>query len=116
MKMAVEYLFVSLHMASVVGMGYVGWRTGGPAVKEVINHDKIKAYKEKIINFRQGDLISEDKFCSLTGALSGMLLGRILWPITLPYSIWFIQREHGPPPPEPPSGKIEKIIRNLVYN
>ena len=111
--MAVEYLFVSLHFASVVGMGYVGWKAGGPLVKETLNSERVKPYREKIINFRSGDLMSEDNFCSLTGALSGMLIGRILWPITLPYCIWFIQREQRPPPPPPTNSTILGILKQI---
>lgn len=98
-----DNLFTVLHGTAMLGMAYIGYHHGN-YLKKFINTPAIKPYKEKI-GFTPTHFINEDRFCNLTASLSGILIGRILWPIAIPLSAMYIERIHGM--------AIRKIIKDM---
>lgn len=101
--MTVETIITGLQLASMAGSCWLGYRSG-PYIKRIINTPPVKQYKDKI-GFTSSDIINEDMFCSLTGSLVGVCIGRLLWPITIPVVLVIIGRDHGP--------TIRKFIRDV---
>lgn len=91
---ATERVFLGIHLVSMAGGLYFGWHHGG-YVKQTINTPLARPWKDRVISFRNSEFITEDVFCGIVGSLAGMLVGRVLWPIALPYSAWYIERSHG---------------------
>ena len=89
-----DNLFFGLHIASMIGTAFTLYTKGSPYVKQFINHPSIRQHRIKIVDFRKTDIINEDIFSSMTAGLFGLALGRYLWPVCLPYSMWYIQRRY----------------------
>jgi len=91
--MSFDSVISMLQVTAIIGSTWTGWRCRG-YIKNMINLPTIKPYKDKL-GFKPTNLINEDVFCGITGSLTGILLGRILWPIAIPYSLLMIEKDHG---------------------
>jgi len=98
-----DYIFPFLHGSAMLGMAYIGYKHG-TYIKKLVNTAAIKPYKEKV-GFKPEHYINEDVFCNLTGLFSGVLLGRMIWPVALPLSALYLERIHG--------DAIRKFIKDL---
>ncbi len=88
-----DNFFTVIHVTSMAGMSYICWNYGY-VFKNIINISPFKQYKDKI-NFEENKWITEDIFCNLSSSFTGMLIGRMLWPVTLPLSMLYIEKRHG---------------------
>jgi hypothetical protein len=105
--MSIDFLFSIFHIISITGMCWIGWKQG-KYLKKIINIPPIESYKNKIINFNSTIIINEDIFCNIVSAFTGISVGRMFWPICIPYSIWYIEKLHGT--------VIRKIIKDIHNN
>lgn len=89
-----DHIITILYSSSAVAGFYIGWKQG-PLIKSYINNSSLNIYKERLFNFKGNKIISEDVFYSITGALTGMLIGRYTYPFFVPYSMYYIEKHHG---------------------
>jgi hypothetical protein len=99
-----DHLFYALQISAVAGMTYVGWRSRG-YIAGMINTPTIKPYKDKI-GFKPGSFVNEDRFCGIAGSLTGMVIGRAVWPIAIPVSMFFIEKDYG--------DRIRKFLKDIT--
>lgn len=88
-----DSLFLALHGVAVLGTAYVGF-CHGPQLKALINGPSLKVYREWI-TFNSNGFFNEDNCCRITTTLCGALIGRMLWPVTIPISAAYVERKHG---------------------
>lgn len=99
-----ENIFKVVKTFSVLGMSYVGWNYGS-YIKHCINTPTVKPYKDKVIIFNDNSVFNENVFCSTTSSLCGMLLGRVLWPVCIPFIFYDVETRHG--------SNIRKFLKEL---
>jgi hypothetical protein len=90
----VDTIITVLYSCSAISGLYVGWRNGY-IVKNIMNHPQIKPYKDKLMPFDKNNIATEDIVCNMSGSLTGLIIGRYIWPIFIPYSVFYIGKHHG---------------------
>ncbi len=92
--MAFDNLIKIMYTSSAISGAYIGWKHGD-IFKNFLNNEKILPYKKRIFDFSNNKIISEEIFCNLTTCIIGLLIGRMTYPIFIPYSLYFIEKNHG---------------------
>lgn len=100
-----NHIFQGLQLISIAGGAYVGFRNG-IHIQTAINTPLILPWKRKILNFDKTSFITELMFCNIVGGLSGMMIGRVFLPVVIPYTVWYMEVNHG--------ADIRKIIKSLT--
>jgi hypothetical protein len=98
-----DSIFIGLNAFSMIGCVYIGY-TKRQYIKNIINSPSILPYKNKL-NLSDNNFINEDKFCGITGGLTGLFIGRLIWPITIPIILLTIENDYGK--------QIRKFIKEI---
>jgi hypothetical protein len=96
-----DTLFTIISCASVSGMAYTCYQYG-PILQQKINDSSLKKYKDMIYDNKSNKIFNERMICNISCSLTGMLIGRYLWPVCIPFVLYDIEKRHG------------SIIRKLI--
>lgn len=91
---SLDYIIFFLQAVSMFGTSVITWKYGS-LIKKVINTGTIKPYKDSIMIFDANSYISEDVFCNMISSLSGLYVGKTIWPICIPTILYNVEKKYG---------------------
>jgi len=83
-----------IQTTSILGMTFCGYHFY-PQIKNFINKDVFRPIKYSLLDFQGNRFITEDNFCKIIGSLTGTMIGRLFYPIGIPYTLYFVDKYYG---------------------
>jgi hypothetical protein len=83
----INSIFTAIKISSMISGSIIGYNNG-KHILDLLNHEKIKGYKDGIIKPKKDQFITELRFASLISGSLGCLSGYYAWYVILPYTIY----------------------------
>jgi len=84
-------MFSLLRFTSILSGSYIGY-VKRDYIKLVTDYPIVKPYKP---TFSNNPNITEDRFNGMIAGCCGLLVGNYLWPLVIPYTIYYIDQNYG---------------------